>query len=159
LRAIRDIPSDVRIIGTGADDGELRAIAAEAGSASIRFLGHLPFPKLLDEIRDSLFAVCPSEWYENQPYAVLEAFAMGRPVVAARIGGLPELVRDGETGRLYEPGDADELRLRMTSLLEDPAGAARMGEEARRFVEREFVPERAYNAVLAAYGRAAGKTL
>jgi glycosyltransferase involved in cell wall biosynthesis len=158
LRAVRDIPSDVRIIGTGADERELRAIAAEAGSASIRFLGHLPFPKLLDEIRDSLFVVCPSEWYENLPYAVLEAFAMGKPVVAARIGGLPELVRDGETGLLYEPGNADEMRLRMKSFLKDPAEAARMGEEARRFVEREFVPERAYNAVIAAYGRAAGKT-
>lgn len=158
LRAVRDIPSDVRIIGTGADEGELRTIAAEAGSASIRFLGHLPFPKLMDEIRDSLFVVCPSEWYENLPFAVLEAFAMGKPVVAARIGGLPELVRDGETGLLFEPGDAEEMKLRMTALLDDPAAAARMGEEARRFVKREFVPDRAYNAVMATYGRAAGKT-
>ena len=140
LRAVRDIPSDVRIIGTGADEGEFRAIAAEAGSASIRFLGRLPFPKLLDEIRDSLFVVCPSEWYENLPYAVLEAFAMGKPVVAARIGGLPELVRDGETGLLFEPGDAGGMKRRMTALLDDPAGAALIGKDARRFVEREFAP-------------------
>jgi glycosyltransferase involved in cell wall biosynthesis len=158
LRAVRDIPSEVRIIGTGPDEAKLREIAAGAGSASIRFLGHLPFPELLDEIRDSLFVVCPSEWYENLPYAVLEAFALGKPVVAARIGGLPELVRDGETGLFFEPGDAEEMKLRMKTLLDDPAAAARMGKEARRFVESEFVPDRAYNAVMAAYGRAAGKT-
>jgi glycosyltransferase involved in cell wall biosynthesis len=158
LRAVRDIPSEVRIIGTGPDEARLRAIAAGAGSVSIHFLGRLPFPKLLDEIRESLFVVCPSEWYENLPYAVLEAFAMGKPVVAARIGGLPELVRDGETGLFFEPGDAEEMKLRMKALLDDPAAAARMGKEARRFVESEFVPDRAYNAVMAAYGRAAGKT-
>jgi glycosyltransferase involved in cell wall biosynthesis len=83
---------------------------------------------------------------------------MGKPVVASRIGGLPELVRDGQTGLLFEPGDAQEMNLRMTALLDDPAATARMGEEARRFVEREFVPDRAYNDVMAAYGRSAGKT-
>jgi glycosyltransferase involved in cell wall biosynthesis len=158
LRAVREIPSEVRIIGTGPDEGEFRAFAAGPGPASIRFLGHLPFPQLQDEIRESLFVVCPSEWYENLPYAVLEAFALGKPVVASRIGGLPELVRDGETGFLFEPGDAEGMKIRMEALLDDPAEAVRMGKEARRFAEREFVPDRTYNAIMSAYGRAAGKT-
>ena len=55
------------------------------------------------------FVVVPSEWYENYPYAILEAFALARPVVGARIGGIPELVRDGETGMTARPGDPDAL--------------------------------------------------
>ncbi len=157
LRGVRDVPAEVRIIGTGPAEAELREIAAGARAASIRFLGRLSFPALLEEIRGSLFVVCPSEWYENQPYAVLEAFASGKPVIAARIGGLPELVREGETGLLFEPGDEAGLRSAVRKLLDDPAGAARMGEAARRLVEREFDPEEAYNRLMRAYGRAAGR--
>jgi glycosyltransferase involved in cell wall biosynthesis len=158
LRAVRSLPAEVRILGTGPAEAELRRIASEASSASIVFLGHRPFSEVLDEVRSALFVVCPSEWYENAPYAVLEAFAAGRPVVAARIGGVPELVRDGENGLLYEPGDSAGLVRRMRELLDDPAAAVRMGTAARRFVEAEFRPEKAYNEVMGAYARAAGRS-
>ena len=158
LRAVREIPVEVRIIGSGPAEAELREIAAGASRASIRFLGRLPFPELLEEIRASLFVVCPSEWYENAPYAVLEAFAAGRAVVASRTGGLPELVRDGETGVLYNPGDGAGLERIMRTLLDDPAAAARMGAAARRFVETAFSPERAADGVMEAYARAAGRS-
>lgn len=157
LRAVRRIPADVRIIGSGPAEGELREIAANAPAASIDFLGRLPFPELLAEIRAARFVVCPSEWYENSPYAVLEAFAAGKAVVAGRIGGLPELVRDGETGLLFEPCDEAGLEERLRKLVDDPAAAGRMGEAARRFVETEYGPDRAYNALMGAYARAAGR--
>ena len=69
--------------------------------------------------------------------STLEAMASGTPVVASRLGGLPELVVDGETGYLVEPGDVAALRARLALVLGDPAAAHRLGEAARaRAVER-----------------------
>jgi glycogen synthase len=67
---------------------------------------------------------------------VLEAMAHGRPVVATRVGGIPDLVEDGVTGLLVEPGDRDALRAALERLLADPELRRRMGREARRRVRR-----------------------
>jgi len=155
LEAVGGLSAEVRIIGSGPSLAALKRISERQTLSSISFPGHLPFPRLVDEIRDSLFVVCPSEWYENLPYAVLEAFAAGKPVVASRIGGLPEIVREGETGLLFEPGDAAGLRRQMRRLLDDPGEAERMGANARAYVETSFEPNRAYDRLMAAYARAA----
>jgi glycosyltransferase involved in cell wall biosynthesis len=78
--------------------------------------------------------VVPSEWYENGPYAVIEAFARARPVVASRIGGLPELVADGVNGMTYEPGSADQLAETSLRLLDDDALWLRLADGAKRTV-------------------------
>lgn len=64
--------------------------------------------------------VIPSVWLENQPMVIIEAFAHGRPVLASRIGGLPEMFREGAGGRFFEPGDPDSLRRVATELAADP---------------------------------------
>jgi glycosyltransferase involved in cell wall biosynthesis len=69
---------------------------------------------------------------------VLEAMASGTPVVASRIGGVPEIVRDGETGYLVQPGNVDELRTRVEELAANPSRARRMGQAARELVAEEF---------------------
>ena len=70
--------------------------------------------------------VCvPSTWAENQPFVVLEARRAGRPVIASRVGGLPELVRDGIDGWLLPAGDAQALRALVRGLIADPAGVGR----------------------------------
>ncbi len=83
--------------------------------------------------------------------SVLEAMASGLPVVASRIGGLPEIVRDGETGFLVEPGDVGALRDRLALLLGDPALAARMGGQARNLVLERFTWASCAQRCLAAY--------
>jgi len=83
--------------------------------------------------------------------SVLEAMASGTPVVASRTGGLPEVVRDGETGFLVTPGDLDELRDRLDALLRDPALARRMGRAARTLVLDRFTWEHTAQRCLAAY--------
>ena len=70
--------------------------------------------------------------------SVLEAMAYGKPVVASRIGGIPELVVDGETGVLFEPGDADELRNHINRLMNDPSLRSRMGVAGRSRAEKQF---------------------
>jgi glycosyltransferase involved in cell wall biosynthesis len=76
--------------------------------------------------RDVDMVVVPSIWLENQPMVVLEAFAHGRPVLASRIGGLPEIFRDGEGGRFFEPGDPASLRKLAQELTANPAAVANL---------------------------------
>jgi glycosyltransferase involved in cell wall biosynthesis len=83
--------------------------------------------------------------------SVLEAMASGLPVVASRLGGVPEIVADGETGFLVSPGDIDELRDRLALLLGDPALAADMGRRAREVVLERFTWEHCAARCLAAY--------
>jgi glycosyltransferase involved in cell wall biosynthesis len=84
---------------------------------------------------------------EELRMSVLEAMAYGKPVVASRIGGIPELVVDGETGVLFEPGDVDELRGRISGLMGDASLRARMGAAGRIRAERQFSIEK-HNANL-----------
>ena len=85
-------------------------------------------------------AVVPSTWYENQPMAVLEALAVGLPVVGSDLGGIPELIDPGRDGLLVPPGDDKALATAMGELLADPARAFAMGQTGRQKIEAEFPP-------------------
>jgi glycosyltransferase involved in cell wall biosynthesis len=85
--------------------------------------------------------VVPSVWEEAFGLAALEAMARGKPVVATAVGGIPEIIRHNVTGVLVSPGDERQLAESIDSLLVDGATAARIGENARRDVERRFTPE------------------
>ena len=80
---------------------------------------------------------------------------MGRPLVATRTGGTPELILDGETGLIVPPGDAAALAAHVVALLQDPARRARMGEAGRARMEREFTEEKHVAGMLDLYARAA----
>ena len=84
---------------------------------------------------------------------VLEAMAAGRPVVGNRIGGIPELVDDGEDGFLVEPGNVEELRERLDWLVVHPRQAREMGHRARAKVERDFSPDRYYDRLMEVYAK------
>jgi glycosyltransferase involved in cell wall biosynthesis len=88
--------------------------------------------------------------------SVLEAMASGTPVVCSRLGGLPEIVADGETGYLVEPGDVAGLRARLEELLADPARAERMGRAARESVLARFTWQACAERCLAAYADLTG---
>ncbi|SHN56732.1 Glycosyltransferase involved in cell wall bisynthesis [Butyrivibrio hungatei DSM 14810] len=81
-------------------------------------LGFRSGKELDDLIRGALFSVCPSEWYENCPFSVMESQERLTPVLGARIGGIPELVEDGKTGWLFESGNAKELAARIKEIWE-----------------------------------------
>ncbi len=107
--------------------------------------------EVIDLIRDCKFVVLPSEWYENYPYAVLEAFACGKAVIGSRTGGIPELVIDNETGLTFEMGNSDELSQKISHLLKNPEIALRLGENARSFVKQELNPEKHYEKLMEVY--------
>jgi glycosyltransferase involved in cell wall biosynthesis len=133
---------DLVVAGTGPLERDLQMRYRNA-----RFVGRLSGLELKAAIDCASAIVVPSEWYENCPMSVLEAMAYGKPVVASRIGGIPELVVDGETGVLFAPGDADELRGHLSRLMEDPSLRARMGGAGRIRAEKQFSVEK-HNADL-----------
>jgi glycosyltransferase involved in cell wall biosynthesis len=151
IRATAEAQVGVDVIGTGPAERELRALAA---GLDVRFLGYLTGTKLNAAVSAGRAVVVPSEWYENAPLAVLEGAALGKPLIVARIGGLPELVVDNESGWSFESGSVAELAatLRRVAALPD-AEVAAAGMAARRRIEDEFSPQRYLERIRGVYGR------
>jgi glycosyltransferase involved in cell wall biosynthesis len=117
------------VVGDGPLRGRLEETASSLGlDGRIHFVGAREDVDTLLKIMD-VFVL--SSTSEGSPNVIVEAMAAGVPVVATRVGGVPELVRDGESGILVEPGDVDGLSRAMLALLTDPDLAARMGKLAR----------------------------
>lgn len=144
-----------------AGDGPMRSglekFAKETANDRIKFLGYIERNKMQKYIADASFVVLPSECYENFPYSILEAFASGKPVVGSNIGGIPELVKDGETGLLFEPGNADDLAEKIEWMIDHPKERHEMGQRARELVEKEYNPELHYERLLSVYKMALKK--
>jgi glycosyltransferase involved in cell wall biosynthesis len=93
----------------------------------------------------------PSVWYEVFGLICLEAYSAGKPVIASRIGGLPEVVRDKETGLLFGAGSAEALAKKMVDLWEDAERAREMGEAGRALLVTEYSPELHYQRIMGVY--------
>jgi glycosyltransferase involved in cell wall biosynthesis len=141
LRAFRQVLDErpdvtLDIAGRGVLEHGLKDLSRELGlSGAVRFLGHVT--PVQQAVEDSLAVVVPSLG-EGFGMVALEAMERARPVIAAAIGGLEDLVRDGETGLLVPPGDSESLAAAMLALAADPAQAAVMGLEARRRAIERF---------------------
>jgi glycosyltransferase involved in cell wall biosynthesis len=134
------------VAGTGPLHDDLRTRFPRA-----EFTGHLAGEALKAKLRAAAVVVVPSEWHENAPISVLEAMAYGKPVVASRIGGLPELVRHERNGLLFEPKNAAELSRQVRTLLADRELRKRFGREARRIVDAEYSIQRHAATLLSLY--------
>lgn len=150
IKAARALPgADLLICGTGPETGRLRRQAGDL--ANVRFLGHLPQRVLARHIATARAVVVPSRWYENFPYAVLEAQAAGCAVVASRIGGIPEQIDDGVDGMLVPPDDPQALREALRRLFDEPALAERLGAAGAKRVRARLAPDDHLSAILAEY--------
>ena len=155
IRSMRGLEGlKLLIIGEGLLRSALQDLAAQEGLSDVEFVGYLRGQKLKQAISNSLFVVVPSEWYENCPFSILESFALGKPVIGAQIGGIPELITHGRDGLLFNPGDEQGLRDRIQRLACDPEGTIKMGRNAREKVERKYSVEAHYQKLMTAYDRA-----
>ena len=151
ISAVRGTGVPLKIIGDGPIKEALKRSVEKERLTNVQFLGYLTGEDLKDQIRRAAAVVVPSEWYENNPRSVIESFALGTPVIGARIGGIPELVKDGETGMTFEPGNAGDLREKISDMTGNPDKAAAMGKTARQLVEKELNPEKHYTQLMAIY--------
>lgn len=145
------------IAGDGPLRKELEAMVEMTAKEKVKFLGHVDRDKMWQFIVGALFVVLPSEWYENFPYSILEAFASAKPVIGSKIGGIPELIRVQETGLLFEPGEADDLAEKMQWMVEHSKERQEMGRRARKLVEQEYNPELHYKRLMGVYRAALKK--
>ena len=141
-----------------ASDGPARPAleqqAADLGIARfVDFIGWVEFDRIPALLNSATVVLMPSRVIEGFGLVALEAAVMGRPVVASRIGGLSEVVVDGETGRLVETGDISALAEAITSLLDHPDRAARMGQAARSRAQTMFSWKHHVDAFDALYDR------
>lgn len=147
------LPAPVVIVGDGPQRGELEARASDLVAAGkVHFLGALSSSQVREQRARCRVVVVPSEWYENAPYAVLEGFEAGRPVVASRIGGIPEQVQQERTGLLVGPGVADELARAVTRLLDDPDLSAQLSSQAYQRLIEKYSPATYLKTLRKIYG-------
>jgi glycosyltransferase involved in cell wall biosynthesis len=151
----RALDVECLVVGEGPLRSDLeRRIRRSGLGDAVTLLGHRPEGEVAHILATSdLFVlasvVARGGKREGIPVSLMEAMATGLPVVATRITGIPELVTDGESGRLVEPGDPDELADAIRELVEQPARAAQLGRAGRRKVEAEFSLEGTVRALAA----------
>jgi len=139
LRAMIRTAPDVRLLLAGPGDaGSWAARARRLGLPADRcqFLGPVPYAEMPALYRRADAVVLPS-FAESCPMVALEAMASGIPLIAASAGGLSEIVRDGETGWLFPPGDADRLAAQIGTVLGDPGRARQVQRNARSWVDAQ----------------------
>ena len=130
---------------------ELRAVAPP----NVTFLGHVPRQKLGELYLQSRIVVVPSICFEGFPSVIIEAMLHRRPVISSRIGGLPEIVREGVTGLLFKPGAEAELAQKIAYLWTRHEECSRLGTAAYDLACREYSPDAYYDRLIRAYGLAA----
>lgn len=149
LAALADLPWELDLIGDGPLQPSMRGLAASLGiAARVRFLGHQREPERV-LARAHLFVL--SSRSEAFPRSVLEAMRAGLPVIASRVGGVPEAVTNGREGLLVPPADPDAFSTALGPLLSNAGRRAEMGEAARRAFESRFRLERMLEKTAAVY--------
>ena len=137
------------VVGDGPDADRLRGIAPK----NVEFVGTVAQQRVADFLRGARALLLPSLWYEAQPRVILEAYAAGVPVIASRIGGIPDLVLEDRSGYLAEPDEVAEWASAVERLLDDRQ-AKQLGDGAYRLWTDHYSPKRALGALEDAYRRA-----
>jgi colanic acid/amylovoran biosynthesis glycosyltransferase len=162
LRALAELaragrPASCAIVGAGQERQRLERLSASLGLTRVVFHGSTSSEGVRAILAGSdamvLPSVClPNGRTEGLPVALVEAMSVGVPVVASRVAGTPELVRDGETGLLVEPGSAPQIAHAIARLMDDPVRARRMGREGKRLIEREHDLTRSTSRLATLFG-------
>jgi glycosyltransferase involved in cell wall biosynthesis len=147
-----DAPAVLRIAGGGELEDEVRAAAAR--DPRIEYLGRIERAALLAELDRARAVVLPSIWEDNGPLAILEAQSRGAALVVTDRGGLPEFVRDGESGLVVPAEDVAALADAMQRLVEDAQLAQRLGRAGRQDVRAQHNAARHYERLLSVYSEA-----
>ncbi|MDO4304779.1 MAG: glycosyltransferase [Bacillota bacterium] len=122
-----------------AGSGPMESKVREVGN--IKNVGFKKGEELFSLIQGAKFSIIPSECYENCPFSVMESISLGTPVIGSSIGGIPELIEEGETGELFSAGDEKELKKKVEALWEDKA---RLSRYSKACLEKKFDTAAAY---------------
>lgn len=139
---------NLKVVGTGPKEDELK----QKNFTNVEFLGYKTGDELYNLVRNAKFICVPSEWYENNPMTIVEAYSMGVPVIGANIGGIPEIIEEEKTGFLFESGDVNSLfKAIEQSLSLGEEDYQRMKKAARDFAKEHFDSERYKEKLISFY--------
>lgn len=142
IDAIAGTAVRIKIVGDGPEREQLASTVRERNLKNVSLEGYRFGMELTELVRGAMCIVVPSEWCENASMTVLEAMAYGKPIIASRVGGIPEQIEDGVTGILVAPRNSVELRAAILTLAEDRDGRIAMGRKARARLETCFSLQR-----------------
>jgi glycosyltransferase involved in cell wall biosynthesis len=153
IRAMKNVNEKIilNIVGNGSQTNVLQELVAELNLKNVFFVGELKGKDLDSIISESLFTITPSVWYENFPNTIVESFYFSKPVIGSDIGGIPELVQEGETGLLFRPGNSEELAQKINYLYENPIIRNDLGIKAKQFIEEKLTSELHYQKLMDVY--------
>ena len=141
VQAAAKAGAKLKIAGTGPLESELKKLAADL-NAQVEFVGYLSGDSLHDFVRQARAVILPSEWYENAPLSVMEAYSLGKSVIGANVGGIPELIKSGETGEVFEMHSVDSLARCLRQYLKmSDSELANRGRVGREWMAAEFSPQ------------------
>ncbi|OPL12019.1 MAG: hypothetical protein AVO34_02055 [Firmicutes bacterium ML8_F2] len=141
----------LKIVGDGPNKNELESLAQR--ERRIEFLGEKKGKELKQIIANAELVVIPSLWPENFPYSVLESFILSKPVLAAKIGGLTELIKDRQNSLLFKAGSKDDLKAKLIWANDYRKELFQMGELAKKEVLAKCGPEEHYQKLVKIYER------
>jgi glycosyltransferase involved in cell wall biosynthesis len=142
----------LKIVGQGPQKKKLEELVKNK-RAQIEFPGEKRGRQLKEIITRADLIIVPSLWPENFPYTILESFALAKPVLAARIGGLPELIKNNKTGLLFKSNKESDLIEKLVWAVEHPKEVKRMGQTAQEEVLAKYSPEKHYQKLIRIYER------
>lgn len=141
----------LKLAGTGPYEQELRQMIP-GDCKTIEFLGFCSGNNLWSLIQQAQAVVLPSQWYENAPISMLEAYASGKPVIGARIGGIPEMLKHEETGLLFEAGNVESLAEQIQAFQLIPNHqVVEMGHSGYQFATTTFTAKRYFDSICHLY--------
>jgi glycosyltransferase involved in cell wall biosynthesis len=141
----KSLRQQLRVVGAGPMADE---VAHALGDAH---LGPCAPHEVWGHLQRALCMVVPSVWYEGFPRTIVEAYGAGVPVIASRLGSLAEVVEDGRTGLLFEPGNPQDLADKLSWALSHPERMQEMGRAARALYEHAYAPDVGYEALIQVY--------
>ena len=150
-RSLNGLP--LKILGDGPLKSTLVTLAKQE-NLSIEFLGYCQPEQIHEIVREAQCLIVPSEWYEGFPMVILEAYACGTPVVASRIGGLDTIVKDGESGMKFEPGNPVDLAQTIKDFLSDQTRIRQMRDGAYSLFQQQYTAEHNYHQLMRIYAHA-----
>lgn len=141
---------NLKLAGNGSEEykKKLKEICVRKSLKNVEFVGNLKKKELFALLQNSSFSIAPSLWYDNQPNAVLESLSVGTPVIASDHGSFPEIIKDNETGVLFEPGNSEDLALKIKSLLDNKFLLEEMSGKSITFIKENHSPEKHYSSLM-----------
>jgi glycosyltransferase involved in cell wall biosynthesis len=140
----------VHIVGDGPLRVDVERACARPGSRLV-YLGQMSRSQVMEQMENAVVLLVPSLWYEGFPMAIVEALSFGLPIIASRIGGLPEMVLDGHSGLLFEPGDPSALLRALCAFVSDTSRIEVMRQASRAHFDNYYTEQKNYETLIEIY--------